>query len=90
MYNHRVVHSSLDLTLKALADPTRRAMVAQLGDGPQRVKDLAAPLDLTQQAVSKHLAVLGRAGLISKDRRGREHWCQLETPPLDEAAHWIE
>jgi DNA-binding transcriptional ArsR family regulator len=77
----------------ALADPTRRAMVARLaGGGELTVGELAAaaPTPLTPPAVSKHVAVLERAGLVERRRVGRTHRCRLVTAPLDEAAEWLD
>jgi len=79
----------LDRTLAAIADPTRRAILAQLAGGEARVTDLAEPFDLSLNAVSKHLRVLERAGLLRREVRGREHLLSLEARPLREAAEWI-
>ncbi len=79
----------LDRTLAAIADPTRRAILAQLALGEARVTDLAEPYDLSLNAVSKHLRVLERAGLLRREVRGREHLLSLEARPLREAAKWI-
>jgi DNA-binding transcriptional ArsR family regulator len=74
---------------QALADPTRRAIVKRLSLGPALVTELAAPFDMSLNAVSKHLRVLERAGLLRRDVRGREHHCALEAAPLEGAAEWI-
>jgi len=79
---------SLDYVFAALADPIRRAMVHRLARGPQRVTDLAAPFDVSLNAVSKHLKVLERAGLVRRQRKGREHRLQLKPAPLREVARW--
>ena len=79
----------LDRTLGAIADPTRRAILARLARGEARVTDLAEPFDLSLNAVSKHLRVLERAGLLRREVRGREHLLSLEARPLREAAEWI-
>jgi len=79
----------LDRTLGALADPTRRAILARLVRGRARVTDLAEPFELSLNAVSKHLRVLERAGLLRREVRGREHLLSLEARPLREAAEWI-
>jgi len=79
----------LDRTLGAIADPTRRAILARLARGEARVTDLAEPFELSLNAVSKHLRVLERAGLLRREVRGREHLLSLEARPLREAAEWI-
>lgn len=79
----------LDATYAALSDPTRRAIVRRLGRGAARVTDLAAPFDMSLNAVSKHIRVLERAGLARREVRGREHHLSLETGPLKEAVSWI-
>jgi DNA-binding transcriptional ArsR family regulator len=80
----------LSLTFAALADPTRRAILARLADGEATVNELAEPFDISLQAVSKHLKVLERAGLISRGRDAQWRPCRLETAPLDTASAWIE
>jgi DNA-binding transcriptional ArsR family regulator len=79
----------LSLTFAALADPTRRAILTQLADGDATVTELAEPFALTQQAVSKHLKVLERAGLISRTRVAQSRPCRLEPARFDSAADWI-
>jgi DNA-binding transcriptional ArsR family regulator len=79
----------LSLTLAALADPTRRAMLARLGHGEATVMELAAPFQLKLPTVSKHLKVLQRAGLISQGRRAQWRPCRLEAAPLRDVAEWI-
>ncbi|WP_336215901.1 ArsR/SmtB family transcription factor [Nonomuraea sp. LPB2021202275-12-8] len=79
----------LSLTFAALADPTRRAILARLADGEATVNELAEPFDMSLQAVSKHLKVLERAGLISRGRDAQWRPCRLETAPLDDASEWI-
>ena len=74
----------------ALTDPTRRAILARLARGPASVKDLAAPFDITLQAVSKHLKVLERAGLIARARVAQWRPCALVPDPLGEAAGWLD
>jgi DNA-binding transcriptional ArsR family regulator len=82
---------ALDHTLMALADPTRRAIVSRLiDDGEARVTELAAPFDISLNAVSKHIRVLERARLVKRRRSGREHFLSLNPKPLDAAATWIE
>jgi DNA-binding transcriptional ArsR family regulator len=80
----------LDRTFAALADPTRRAIVARLADGEASVTDLAAPFDMSLPAVSKHLKVLERAGLITRGRRAQWRPCRLEPEALKEASDWLE
>ena len=84
------VRPDLDLTLGALADPTRRAILARLSEGETRVTDLAAPFDMSLNAVSKHIRVLERAQLVRRRRAGREHFLAFNRGPLDAAADWIE
>jgi DNA-binding transcriptional ArsR family regulator len=81
---------SLSITFAALADPTRRAILARLATGEATVNQLAEPFDITLQAVSRHLKVLERAGLISRGRDAQYRPCHLETAPLDSAIGWIE
>ncbi|HXO03052.1 MAG TPA: metalloregulator ArsR/SmtB family transcription factor [Stellaceae bacterium] len=80
----------LNDTFSALADPTRRAILARLAQGDASVKELQAPFALSQPAISKHLRVLERAGLISRGRTAQTRPCRLEAAPLKEAADWIE
>ena len=80
----------LDATFTALADPTRRAMVARLAAGDATVNELAAPFDLTLPGISKHLKVLERCGLISRSRRAQFRPCHLEWDALDSAVSWLE
>jgi DNA-binding transcriptional ArsR family regulator len=80
--------TSLDRTFAALADPTRREILARLRRGPVNVSDLAEPFDMSLAAVSKHLGVLERAGLIERERRGRERRCHLRARPLRAASAW--
>jgi DNA-binding transcriptional ArsR family regulator len=74
----------------ALADPTRRAILTQLASGESSVTELAKPLDMTLPAVSKHLKVLERAGLITQGRQAQWRPCRLEAAPLKNASDWIE
>ncbi|GAB2970017.1 metalloregulator ArsR/SmtB family transcription factor [Amycolatopsis acidiphila] len=85
-----VVEDELSLVFSALADPTRRAILARLALGEATVNQLAEPFDMTQQAVSKHLKVLEQARLISRTRAAQSRPCVLETVRLDAAAEWIE
>lgn len=80
----------LDATFAALADPTRRAILARLATGEASVKELAEPFDMSQPAISKHLKVLGRAGLISMDIDAQRRPRRLEPKRLEEAVDWIE
>jgi DNA-binding transcriptional ArsR family regulator len=85
-----VVDDRLSRTFAALADPTRRAILARLAGGEATVSQLAEPFALTQQAVSKHVKVLQRAGLISRSRAAQSRPCRLEPEQLDSAVEWIE
>jgi DNA-binding transcriptional ArsR family regulator len=80
----------LDATFMALADPTRRAIIARLSEGEASVMELAAPFAMSQPAISKHLKVLERAGLISRGRDAQRRPCKLEVGPLREATDWLE
>lgn len=82
--------STLDATFAALADPTRRAILARLATGQASVSELAEPFAMTQPAISKHLKVLERAGLISRDRDAQRRPSRLEAQPLAEATAWLE
>jgi DNA-binding transcriptional ArsR family regulator len=80
----------LSSTFAALADPTRRAILARLALGESSVTELAKPFDISGPAVSKHLKVLERAGLIARGREAQWRPCRLEAAPLKDAADWIE
>jgi DNA-binding transcriptional ArsR family regulator len=80
----------LDATFMALADPTRRAILARLAMGEATVKELVAPFKISQPAISKHLKVLERAGLISRGRDKQKRPCRIEARPLAEANRWLE
>ncbi|HJX28026.1 MAG TPA: metalloregulator ArsR/SmtB family transcription factor [Thermoanaerobaculia bacterium] len=82
--------TNLDHTLLALADPTRRAILRRLSGGEARVTELAQPFAMSLNAVSKHIRMLERAGLVRRHRVGREHFLSFQPEPLDEAAAWIE
>lgn len=84
------VPNNLDATFAALADPTRRAILARLARGEASVKDLAAPFDISQPAISKHLKVLERAGLVSRGRDAQRRPVKVEAKPLEEATEWLE
>ena len=79
----------LDATFHALADPTRRAILARLATGEASVTELAAPFHMSQPAVSKHLKVLEKAGLISRGRDAQRRPCRLEARPLRTATAWL-
>jgi DNA-binding transcriptional ArsR family regulator len=79
----------LNRTLAALADPTRRAILASLREGRSRVTEIAKPFPVSLNAISKHIAVLERAGLVRREVRGREHYLTMDPKPLDAAAAWI-
>lgn len=79
----------LDAVFFALSDPVRRAILERLDDGPLLVSEIAAPFDISLQAVSRHIQVLVRAGLISQERTGRISRCSLEAGPVYDAALWI-
>jgi DNA-binding transcriptional ArsR family regulator len=80
----------LDATFAALADPTRRAILARLAGGEATVTELVAPFKLSQPAISKHLKVLERAGLVSRGRDAQKRPCRIEAKPLAEANAWLE
>jgi DNA-binding transcriptional ArsR family regulator len=81
---------TLDRTFAALADPTRRAILARLADGEATVGELAAPFEMTMPAVSKHLKVLERAGLIERGREAQWRPCRIEPRALKEVDDWLE
>lgn len=81
--------ANLDLTLIALADPTRRAILQRLSRGEARVTELAAPFPISLNSVSKHIRMLERARLVRRRRAGKEHLLSLEQQPLEEAAAWM-
>ncbi|WP_298677246.1 helix-turn-helix transcriptional regulator [uncultured Lentibacter sp.] len=81
---------ALDLTFAALADPTRRAILTMLLEDDMAVTDVAEPFDMSLAAVSKHLGLLTRAGLISQEKRGRVKWCKLEPDALKAASVWMQ
>jgi DNA-binding transcriptional ArsR family regulator len=82
--------TTLNRTFAALADPTRRRILAHLARGDRRVTDLARPHAMSLPAVSKHLRVLEKAGLLQRRRYGRVHEMQLDAKPLKQAARWVE
>lgn len=80
----------LSMTFSALADPTRRAILARLSEGERTVKDLAEPFSMTLPAITKHLKVLQKAGLVKQGRQAQWRPCRLEAEPLKTASDWIE
>jgi len=85
-----MVEDRLSRTFAALADPTRRAILARLADGEATVNELAEPFDISLQAISRHLKVLERAGLITRGRNAQWRPCRLEATPLQQANHWLD
>ncbi len=83
-------HPTIDATFAALADPTRRAILARLSAGEASVTELAEPFQMSMPAVSKHLKVLERAGLIARGRAAQSRPCRLHAEPLREVADWVE
>ena len=83
-------HDQLSTTFAALADPTRRAILERLADGDATVGELAEPFAMSLPAISKHLSVLERAGLIAKDRDGQRRNCRITATPLKSATSWLE
>ena len=92
IFNHMVEYNDteLDRTLAALADPTRRAIMARLTEGDAKVGEVAEPFEMSLNAVSKHLKVLEGAGLVRREVRGREHWLSFDGEPLTAASDWID
>ena len=86
----RAAQGRLNATFAALADPTRRAILARLSSGDASVTELAGPFAMTQPAISKHLKVLERAGLIARDRDAQRRPSRLVAKPLAEASGWLE
>jgi DNA-binding transcriptional ArsR family regulator len=82
--------NQLNSTFSALADPTRRAILARLVSGDASVTELAQPFDMSMPAISKHLKILERAGLITRGRQAQSRPCHLTADPLKDAAGWIE
>ena len=82
-------NSTLDAVFRALADPRRRQIVAMLLEDDMAVSDVAASFDISLAAISKHLHILGQAGIISQERRGRVVWCKLQPDSLREASVWM-
>lgn len=84
-----ITDERLDATFTALADPTRRAILARLSAGEATVTELAAPFDISQPAISKHLKVLERAGLVTRGRQAQRRPCRLDAKPLRDATEWL-
>ena len=82
--------TSLDVTLNALAHPTRRAILERLSHGEARVTAIAEPFELSLNTISKHIRILERARLVRRRREGREHYLSSKRKPLDDVARWID
>jgi DNA-binding transcriptional ArsR family regulator len=80
---------SLNNTFAALSDPTRRAILSKLAGGEMTIMEIATPFDMSLPAVSKHIRVLEKAGLVSRRKQGREYFCCLNAKPLRNAAKWL-
>ena len=80
----------LDAAFSALADPTRRAILTMLLEDDMAVTDVAEPFDMSLAAISKHLGILSRAGLITQEQRGRVKWCKLEPDALRDVSIWMQ
>lgn len=80
---------ALDTVFSALADPTRRQILVMLLEDDMAVTDVAEPFDMSLAAISKHLAILSRAGLITQEKRGRVKWCKLDPDAMRDASVWI-
>jgi DNA-binding transcriptional ArsR family regulator len=91
-YSGQMPHmtSQLDTVFAALADPTRRAILAMLLEDDMAVTDVAEPFEMSLAAISKHLGVLTASGLVSQEKRGRVKWCKLEPDALREASVWMQ
>lgn len=89
MFNHMVDTSRLDPVFRAIADPTRRAMIARLASQPRTVGELAEPFEISLAAASKHIQVLERAGLVKRTVKGRTHICRLDAGPLRDGVEWM-
>lgn len=80
----------IDSTFAALSDPTRRAILTMLLEDDMAVTDVAEPFEMSLAAISKHLTILTRAGLISQEKRGRVKWCKLEPDAMRDASAWMQ
>lgn len=87
---HLAMTAQLDTTFAALGDPTRRAILAMLLEDDMAVTDVADPFEMSLAAISKHLLILSRAGLISQEKRGRVKWCKLEPDAMRDASIWMQ
>ena len=85
-----VAEDQLNMTFSALADPTRRTILSRLAGGERSVTELAEPFDMTMPAITKHLKVLEKAGLIERSRKAQWRPCRLQAAPLKNAANWIQ
>jgi DNA-binding transcriptional ArsR family regulator len=90
MAAYAIMATDLDTVFAALADPTRRAILSLLLEDDMAVTDVADPFEISLAAISKHLAILTRAGLISQEKRGRVKWCKLEPDALRQASVWMQ
>jgi DNA-binding transcriptional ArsR family regulator len=90
LISYGIPSDRLDATFMALADPTRRAILAKLATGAASVNEIAAPFAMTQPAISKHLKILERAGLISRGRDAQRRPRRIEAAPLEQASGWLE
>jgi DNA-binding transcriptional ArsR family regulator len=86
----RAMQKGLDIIFSALADPTRRAILSMLLEDDMAVTDVAEPFEMSLAAISKHLGVLTRAGLISQEKRGRVIWCKLEPEAMRDTSIWMQ
>ena len=80
---------ALDDTFSALSDPTRRAIISKLADGELPILEIASPFDMSLPAVTKHIRVLEKAGLVIRRKKGRVRYCRLNAKPLRDAAQWL-
>lgn len=87
---HFSMTKTLDLAFSALSDPTRRVILSMLLEDDMAVTDVAEPFDMSLAAISKHLSILSRAGLITQEKRGRVKWCKLEPDALKDASVWMQ
>lgn len=97
LYTDALIHNNLvmdshrlDLVFSALSDPTRRGIMVALSNGEQNVRQLTDAFDISQPAISRHIKTLARAGLITKQKRGREHFIRVSPDRAEEAATWIQ
>lgn len=81
--------ADLDLTFSALSNPTRRAIISKLAQGETSIIELAAPFDMSLPAVTKHIRVLEKAGLLTRKKQGRVQYCRLNAAPMRDATNWL-